>query len=266
MCEPAHSIVQFRIQHLNEQDTDLTAQSNRNLSGLFAGLSIQNSRIYGTINWGKEIDKWILMSRLGSGHHGAMEKVRSHTSLASIFLMPEHALYENNWWERKTKRDGFGGNMAYSSFSNINTLNAACYSTYETPPDDMRTDEALNAADQYAKEVSTGSIRAFRSFLTHSIRNSERPQEYLSRFMLMLNKEGKDDFKKRSKNIFCTASGGAVELGRLMTTPQRTKQITDFTLGYTRKRNLLVPEWSDDDSVWDTSRNSSKNKSYSMSI
>ena len=233
MCEPSHSIVQFRTGRLNELETPVSAQSNR----LFIGMGGTDKNV-----WGKEVDRWTLLSRLGCGHHSAIRN-----TLEGTFMLPEHALYETNWWERKTKRDGFGGAFGLPNVT---------MSTHELPPDDLRTDEALAAADAYAQQVSIGSLRAFRGFFTHSIRKSERPHEYIVRMTnQMLNREGRDHFRERSMHAFAT-NGTAVDLGKLMTTPVRTKQVTDFMLGYTRpsKRRLLVPEWSDANELWENQK------------
>ncbi len=93
-------------------------------------------------------------------------------------------------------------------------------------------EDALKSADDYARVVSIGNMTLLRQFLETSIKRSQRPQGYVDRFFMMLVPLGKDLLNKRLK---LAASW-----------PQTIKVL----MGFTRKRNLLVPEWADDAKIW----------------
>lgn len=174
------------------------------------------------LEWGKKVKDWLHFCKLGSGHHEAIRAVGTFSD-----LIPAETRYEAYWWDRTVKRDGnFNGELFDAPF-------------------------ALDAATMYAANVSTGSLFTLRRFLETSMRKTDNPHMYLSVFAdKLLNHQGRDTFHAKLKAIgvglyrkFIYPFGDSVDKKQL-------ESIIKLMLGYTRKRNLLVPAWSDDAKLW----------------
>jgi hypothetical protein len=106
---------------------------------------------------------------------------------------------------------------------------------------EMLRKEAFDAAQHYANAVSIGNMTTFRRFLTASLQKSDQPSKYVLHFELMLNHAGRDSLCKRVKEF-------TMRCGRVSKT--NVDRVTKLLLGFTRKRELLIPEWADDKSLW----------------
>lgn len=188
MCEPYHSISQFR-----DDDNDRLGCTLGPIAKLL-----------------KKLGGFWHLSKMGKGHSGALECVRNTSNHGAhvSFLVPEHNDYEVAWWNRHLKPDRSKPNQ-----------------------------DALLAAKDYANLTSIGSLHALRQFLEMSIKLSDKPMMYLTMMRHMLNKKGLVQW----------------DLARKKLKTRNPKSLSSFCIGFTRKRGLLVPEWSDDAHLWDRS-------------
>jgi hypothetical protein len=164
---------------------------------------------------GKRIKGWFHFSKIGSGHTDAI-KLSGKSSL----ILPEHTRYEGIWWEREFKLDG----------------------KFRGPSIDKQL--ALEVASQYHQESVGNSMSKFRQFFERSILTSTRPHLYVDSFLnRCLNAKGRDEVYKKLKRIF----GMSVFARR---NHAEKKEATSLIMGYTRKRELFLPHWADDDKLW----------------
>lgn len=126
--------------------------------------------------------------------------------------LPNTILWEGAWWNRELKLDGL----------RVDTLDFQ-----------NQRDEAEECAEHYFQMVCAGHIQKLRQFLETSLSKTDRNWGYIDRFMYdFLNRKGREKFQKKLN---------------LANTP---KQLTKYLLGFTRKRDLIVPEWADVDELW----------------
>lgn len=170
--------------------------------------------------WLKKVGSFFHLSSMGSGHSESVLWAKTKAD----FLPNEVARYETEWWNRGVRLDGrFKGTSCFQQ-------------------------EALEAAERYSWAVSIGGMTQFRRFFEASLLNSERPQAYIDRFIEdMIRKEKRDEtvyqlkakLNRKQNNRLYVQHGDS-----LLTTAIKVM------LGITRQRSFLVPEWSDDDRVW----------------
>jgi hypothetical protein len=212
MCEPSHSVIQFKDH--DDDDDSLSAQ----------GGGFHRTTILGKLmGYAKKFKDWLHVSRMGLGHSETVGKILSSVSRWNYDLVMTR--YEGHWWNRQVKVDG-----------------GYCVPSYDQS-------YALQAATDYCRAVCTGNLSLLRQFLEASLTKTERPMAYLDAFRMLLNEKGKaslekDAKKKMKKNLalLCRDFGQPESKQR--------QQATNFLLGYTRKRHLLVPEWADDNNLW----------------
>lgn len=211
MCEPAHSIVQYPHDFSDD--------------GLpFGGTMDKESRLKAALGkacgWTKKIGKWFHLSRFGAGHSNATEM----SGRSSLYL-PNPELYEGLWWKREFQYDGWD--------------RAAV------------TEEAMQAAEQYHKASATGNIKLFRRFLETSMKRSNGwAHSYVERMLdFVFTAEGGNKLLEKIRRVF----GRDAQLSRIFSTPEdsynRDKGI-GVLMGFTRRRNLFLPHFADDDSLW----------------
>lgn len=168
------------------------------------------------VKWARKIGKWMHMSRLGRGHS---EAIGERSGVAGYHFDEVFKLYEAEWWHRQVKPD-----LHFPSA------------------------ELLDCATQYAHTSSIGSLTQLRNFLEVSLRNTERRSGYLQRLRNdMLTEKGRHEFDTKCSKYF------RIKKDRLMIhklSSANIDKLVNFTLGFTRKRELLVPEWADDDALW----------------
>jgi hypothetical protein len=166
-------------------------------------------------DWGKKIGSFFHFSKLGSGHTESIEWAKT-----KHLMLPDDTRYETAWWCRQTRIDGIfnGGASGDGRY-------------------------ALACAEQYSRTVVTGDLGKFRRFFETSIEKSSRGYSYVEHFLDdMLTYQARDEVLKRCKQIWGTSP--------MLAFARHKKELTALLLGYTRKRNLLVPEWADDDRLW----------------
>lgn len=211
MCEPAHSIVQYP-DHDVDDDAPFSGQ-------LTMGQRL-NSALGKAVSWGKKIRKWFHFSKLGAGHSDAIE-LSGHASL----ILPEHTRYEGLWWDREFIIDG----------------------PYHGVSIDKRA--AIECAEQYHKNVVMGNMSTFRRFLEKSLQKTDRYGSYVIRLSEnVLTKKATDEMHKKLKRVLGTVSFGS--WGSTSLKPEKKGIATDIIMGFTRKRELFLPHWADDDKLW----------------
>jgi hypothetical protein len=182
-----------------------------------------NNRFGGTLDFGlvmdklgrfaKKIGQWFHISKMGAGHSGAQRRV---------LYLPDPVLYEGEWWNK--------GNMKLD-----------CRHGPEAGPQ-------FDAGYEYHMRVCMGSMQIFRRFFETSLQETNSLHLYITRFMeCVLTSEGRDQLSKRISSIM---PGKQILAGKGRVEDSVKDKIIKATMGYTRKRNILVPEWSMDDGFW----------------
>jgi hypothetical protein len=220
MCEPCHSIVQYPDHDGDDRSSGTPTEQRISKLG----------------QWLRKFGQWLHLSKMGNGHSEAVAK----TSFQTELFIPTPTLYEVNWWERKMHIDGaFRG-----GFNRIGRNALTQYSEWSNEHKETREmlrKEAFEAAQHYANAVSIGNMTTFRRFLATSLQKSDDPVKYVQNFEQMLNRSGRDNFTRRVKEF-------TMRCGRVSKT--NVDRVTKLLLGFTRKRELLIPEWADDKSLW----------------
>jgi hypothetical protein len=165
----------------------------------------------------KKISSWFHFSKLGMGHSMALE----HMTARMRQSIPQDTKYEVAWWIRNVKRDG----LYYGNFRS-------------------EADEALQAASTYAHKTSIGNLQLLRQFLEMSMRKSMNPFSYMYTFERMLNKQGKELYNLKIRKLF------GESINRLFHADINFDTAIKLMMGFTRKRQLLVPEWADATELW----------------
>jgi hypothetical protein len=94
--------------------------------------------------------------------------------------------------------------------------------------------EAIEAAKQYHDIVCMGNMKTFRRFFEASLRKTDHINMYIDVFI----------------NYCLTRQGKEEVWNRLHRNETVNETVIKIIMGYTRKRGLFVPEWSDDDKFW----------------
>jgi hypothetical protein len=167
--------------------------------------------------WGKKIGKFFNYSALGNGHSEALNKLSSYGAMMAYSMRLTN--YEVGWWNRSVKFDG----------------------SFYGPPEDKEL--GLLSATEYAQKTSIGNLHLLRQFLEVSMQKSIRPIVYVDQFRNLLTEKGRREYDLSIRRL-------GISLYSFMEPPKdQLDKLIKTTLGYTRKRGLLVPEWADDDSL-----------------
>lgn len=169
-------------------------------------------------SWAKKVRGWFHASKIGSGHTGVLE---ARTGLMNREIRKHFALFETAWWNRSTKWD-YGGQILLPH----------------------EKEERNAAAAEYSQITVTGDLTKLRNFLELSFKKTDHPGSYALMFLEMLNAEGRDIVNKKHRQYFGTDVGG------LNSSRINPESLAKFLVGFTRKRNLLIPEWADDTKLW----------------
>jgi hypothetical protein len=173
---------------------------------------------------------------MGNGHSEAVAKTRFQTEL----FIPTPTLYEVNWWERKMHIDGaFRG--GFNRIGRNAMTQHGEWSNEHKEVREMLRKEAFEAAHHYANAVSIGNMTVFRRFLATSLQKSDRPTSYIEPFTMMLNQDGRSALAQ--KLVAFTLRCGRISKANV-------NHATKLLLWFTRKRELLIPEWADDKRLW----------------
>lgn len=169
------------------------------------------------LDWGKKILDWFHFSKLGSGHSEA-----TGFGYQQLRQLPDPTSYEAHWWNRTVHLDG--------EFRGV----------------DFNRKDAIECAEEYARRTSIGNLSILRRFLEGSLRATRRMAMYEERLVSgMLNHAGRDLIVGRLRQFERDHGhdqfrwAGSVK-----------NQYIKLLMGFTRKRDLLVPEWADDNTLW----------------
>lgn len=172
--------------------------------------------------WMKRVGDWFNLSRCGHGHSESMQNV---SPVIARLWLPEHVKYENHWWDRKVVNDG-GRRIV----------------------DQTVRQDALESAEVYAHRVCLGNMSVFRRFLQTSLKLTYYPNYYLDRLLdRCFTRDGRAKFVQKMRVIW---PGMSVPKLLLVRDPSEKKKRIDFVMGWTRKRDLWLPHWADESSLW----------------
>lgn len=213
MCEPAHSVVQYSS-HFDDSDLP------------FGDYMDKESRLQAALGkaykWAKKVKGYFHLSRFGAGHSKATMEHSGNT-----FYLPKATLYEGFWWDREFKLDGWWN---------------------ETPPI-----EATEAATEYHESSVMKNMSLFRRFLEESMRRTKHgggAWVYVDRLLnSVLTSTGANKVLEKFRRVF----GRNVIPSRVMglrESKQNVEKGIKIVMGFTRKRELFLPHFADDDSLW----------------
>ena len=247
VCEPHHSIVQWDDSDDQDNPTQPLLEALPQHDTVF-GMRPPGEGIYGGIGmltipkakdfmaWGlKKIQEWWHLSKMGRGHSESLSLIKpKHRG-----RLPDDTKFENMWWQREVKIDG----RYHGRFKSQEPF-------------------ALEAATTYAKKVVNGNMTLLRQFLAGSMKHTvgrAGAWAYVERIFDMLTLGGKDVLTKKLKQLLRPDVGNLSRTGRMFLSygdglaakvNQNVEMVIKVILGFTRKRNLLVPAWADDPTVW----------------
>jgi len=162
-------------------------------------------------DFAKKVKGFFHISKLGGGHSRAIGNITGNALLA---YESDFTLFETAWWNRTTHLDS----------------------------GKITNHDQMTAAKEYSNLVSIGDLRQLRNFLETSMKKSDRPELYAHRFFDgILTEKGKVAFETKFKHSFKR---------KTRFTNIDAESLIKFVIGFTRKRNLLIPEWSDDNKLW----------------
>lgn len=166
---------------------------------------------------GTKIRSWLHFSKVGAGHSEALAK-----GLQSVLDNLRGTRWEVGWWDRSVKIDG-------DYYGELDPVGAEI------------------ACGKYANLSSIGHIQIFRRWFEPTLAATNRGNGYISAFRSMLTKEGRTQFEAKIRHI---GGPGLVRSLTFWSTHELDPRVIKAMLGMTRKRELLVPEWADDDKLW----------------
>lgn len=169
--------------------------------------------------WMKKIGSWLHLSKFGAGHSGAKSNMTalSWNDRTRLYL-PSPTNYEGLWWERKFELD-----MCQAS------------------------NDAFESAKEYHLRSAMGNMSIFRRFLETSMKNSRSPHLYVQALLdAVLSPAGRDKMLEKFRQVFGRSATSDTVLGNSRTVERGIK----IVMGITRKRNLFLPHWSEDDLLW----------------
>lgn len=211
MCEPHHSIVQYP-EYVDDKPTASILQA-----AISTRITVPDNTI--VIPQGIRIGSHIHFSSMGKGHSESMAKL----GIRRLHL-PTDTKYETQWWDRKVKLDGY-----YYG-------------------EDYDREDALDSATVYANRVCIGNICKLRQFLESSLKFSDGAASYIRQFQELLTGKGWLAFEDKMRRILGGRNRFIPYFGPLPSGFEQ--QLINAALGMTRKRELLVPEWSDNSALW----------------
>lgn len=224
MCEPYGSVIQYpdytetglSVQKMLDPyvELDYLVQESHKTEEKY---SVQTNSVL--IPQGIIIGSHIHYAKMGKGHSEALRKLGIRSN-----LLPVDTKYEISWWERKLSIDG--------------------------PFHGIDKEDAFESCEVYSDRICTGHIKKLRQFLEVSMMKSDRPCVYFEQFKHLFTKKGYLEFEDKLKFIFNFKKGASVDSRLLITNKNILISIINAALGITRKRGLLVPEWSDEDKLW----------------
>ena len=255
MCEPAHSIVQYKDPNDwkddDSGDNDSRGESAQSIKSSYAGQFKK---------WLKKFGTFCHLSTMGKGHSGAI-----HAKDASLFtrqyMEPDHAKFETIWWQRNLVID------THSSY-----MRQMICGKHDMPSDGILP---VEAAREYADAVCIGSVSTLRRFLEASMRNTDKPMAYAEKFVkcILAKRDRKVQAKFRSidQNLFKLIMDNSWDYNvhqtvsdeGILTVHQRIpfrkrrsvvkfplESLIKVVLGLSRRRDILVPTWADNSKLW----------------
>jgi len=223
MCEPYGSIVQYP-QYVNDEPVTSIIQAAVGSSAVAEeqGLILPEKPVF-VVPQGIVVGRHLHYAKMGNGHSETIGRIAP----GARRRLPEDTKYESAWWNREVKLDGpFHG-------------------------DAFDKEDALESCRIYANRSCLGHIQKLRQFLEATVKSTERPGAYFERAQHMLTRAGWLEFEKKLSYIFTSKSAS---LDTVYYNHAGKNQYVDpvlkALLGLTRKRQLLVPEWSDVPELW----------------
>lgn len=219
MCEPAHSIVQTPED--DENGNSLKPQLERHRPSML-------KRLPDNVGLG-----WLHLSRIGSGHSETLQWSRIEYAFRRDGLL---ARYDNRWWSRQLEPDFYVRRLPFHGLY--------CF------------EEAVKVAQEYADRV-TGDLKSLRRFVEASVEASNSPHRYIQALLRMFNGRGRDMARGKLKSFLDEAWYRSLtgfhpfpRKAPIQRARSVCRQSASALLGMTRRRDLLIPCWADDDKLW----------------
>ena len=220
MCEPHVSITQFPTNDPESGDP----------------LELRLKAVLGekVMSWKKRLGSWFHWCRVGSGHSESME-----LHYGRELRIPEMIKYEAKWWEKDVF---FVDGIVPSTYKGLEL-------------------EAFGLAEHYSKEVATKNMSVLRRFIENSMKKSETPFAYAEKLLSMMTPSGAASARVKLRRVFGLGQQTPSSLARWSHDNSNTfdlfkvrnpglEKAVSCLMGFTRKRDLFLPEWADDQSLW----------------
>ncbi len=231
MCEPFHSITQFPA--LTEEQDSLRPQLEAATQSPIVsyGLALRDNATIKVISdpyadLGVEIDEFVNYSKMGLGHSESLARLPARARRR----LPQDTRYEVAWWERRVRIDGgFYGGPKYLE------------------------QQAMESAKKYAHLASIGSLPIFRRFLETTVRRTDewRRFQYFQRVLEnLLTAEGREQLARKLQAAIGGRKGASILDSLPLLDVPLFDRCVNAMMGFTRKRELMVSEWADDDALW----------------
>lgn len=178
-----------------------------------------------------ESDGFFHLSRFGMGHH------ESAISRGIDWLrMPTHTDYEIHWWDRQIK---FDGDLRIPRHLVMHERRTELMGMIR----DAVKREALKACSKYADRTSIGNPGTLRRFLEETLLTTTNIVSYQDPLRKLFIPKGLSELEKRLKLAELT--------GNWFDLPSDSRiRLIKVVCGLTRKREFMVPEWSDVPAFW----------------
>jgi len=211
MCEPTHSVVQYPATQAAMGDT------NHDVMRLLNAVSGRNR-----MSSGQKIGDYMHYHKAGFGHSETISKLTEAER-----LLPTETRYEGEWWNRDFKVDG----------------------PYNVPEFDKQM--AYDMAAEYSRRHCTANTKILAKFLADSLRRSDQPEQYLERFLHMIKPSRRavtwDEIKVHLQG---SKPGTRVKMDKTFIKSPKCDALIAQVMQLANTRDILVPEWADDDTIW----------------
>lgn len=171
------------------------------------------------------VDNYYHFAAFGYGHSTSLERVLNSQQVSDVYQ------YETAWWNRSHRFDSFAGMYGYT--------------LHFKGPTEEDANVRYEASLRYANIACIGNLGTLRRFLDAALPiadNNSMFEKFYSVFRQMLNSRGKRQLETVYRGI----------LGKIL--PVYDTRLHKAMLGLTRKRDMLVSEWADDDKLWPSSK------------
>jgi hypothetical protein len=162
-----------------------------------------------------EIRGYYHFAKFGFGHSESLNKVLNNQQLPNVLQ------YETAWWNRSHQFDSY--------LFRFDRDMRRCYGVHNDNP-------AFVASEIYANRACIGDLPTLRRFLEAALAKTHAWNSFYNAFTEMLSDKGRSHLVRCHKKYNISN--------------YQHPRLINLMIGLTRKREMLVTEWADDDKLW----------------